>query len=155
MDGEGGFCVGSGVADIGSGTGIFSEPLAERGSKVICVGPNVAMRSVAQAKLAQYPHVRFTSGDCENTELAECSVDFITAAQAFHWFDAVKFRAESRRILKPNGKSVLVWNRRDETSAVNHRTAEVLKRYCPNFHGYGGGMKDEENIERYFGGRLL
>ena len=30
--------------------------------------------------------------------------------------------------------------------------AEALKRYCPDFHGYGGGMKDEENIERYFGG---
>ena len=149
-----GFCVGSVIADIGSGTGIFSKQLAERGSTVICVEPNAAMRSVAQAKLAQYPHVRFTSGDCENTELAERSVDFITAAQAFHWFDAVKFRAESRRILKPNGKSVLVWNRRDEASAVNQRTAEALKRYCPDFHGYGGGMKDEENIERYFGGRF-
>lgn len=81
---EVGFCVDSVIADIGSGTGIFSKQLAERGSTVICVEPNAAMRSVAQAKLAQYPHVRFTSGDCEHTELAEQSVDFITAAQAFH-----------------------------------------------------------------------
>ena len=80
--------------------------------------PNAAMRSVAQAKLARYPHVRFTSGDCKHTELAERSVDFITAAQAFHWFDVVKFRTESRRINKqirafsmikrPSGKSLTV-----------------------------------------------
>ena len=39
-----------------------------------------------------------------------------------------------------------------ETCAVHQRTAETLRKYCPEFHGHGGGPKDEEGIARYFGG---
>ena len=149
---EVGFRADSAIADIGIGTGIFSKQLSDRGSTVFCVEPNPDMRSIAEEKLSSYANVTFTDGDCKDTKLAAHSVDFITAAQAFHWFDVEAFRRESLRILKPKGRMVLVWNRRDETCAVHQRTAETLRKYCPEFHGHGGGPKDEEGIARYFGG---
>ena len=139
---EVGFRADSAIADIGSGTGIFSKQLSDRGSTVFCVEPNPDMRSIAEEKLSSYANVTFTDGDCKDTKLAAHSVDFITAAQAFHWFDVEAFRRESLRILKPKGRAVLVWNRRDETCAVHQRTAETLRKYCPEFHGHGGGPKD-------------
>jgi len=38
----------------------------------------------------------------------------VTAAQAFHWFDIERARAEFRRILRPGGRVALVWNNRLE-----------------------------------------
>ena len=145
-----GFKDSSVIADIGSGTGIFLKQIADRGSTVFCVEPNNDMRQIARAKLAEYSNVQFTDGDCENTRLVDNSVDFIAAAQAFHWFDVDRFKNESRRILKPTGKAVLIWNRRDEGFVVNLEVAAIMKKYCPRFHGFGGGVKDDVAIRRYF-----
>src|SRR5947209_5080804 len=38
--------------------------------------------------------------------------DFVTAGQAFHWFNPEGAHREFARILKPNGWLVLVWNER-------------------------------------------
>nr|WP_325050009.1 methyltransferase domain-containing protein [Cohnella faecalis] len=43
------------------------------------------------------------------------AVDFIVCAQSFHWFDRTAAQAEFRRILKPGGKAVLIWNSRVTT----------------------------------------
>lgn len=43
-----GFSESSVIADIGSGTGIFSKQIAERRSTVICVEPNNDMRQIAR-----------------------------------------------------------------------------------------------------------
>lgn len=100
------------IADIGSGTGIFSRLLLERGSGVIGVEPNEAMRNAASAESGRHARYRAVDGSAEETGLAEASVDQIVCAQAFHWFDQQKTRSEFRRILKPDGKVVLIWNTR-------------------------------------------
>lgn len=100
------------VADIGAGTGIFSKLLVERGSQVIAVEPNQAMREAAERELGGNSNFRAVSGSAEVTGLPDQSVDFIVSAQAFHWFDRVAAKAEFRRILKPGGKVVLIWNSR-------------------------------------------
>jgi ubiquinone/menaquinone biosynthesis C-methylase UbiE len=51
-------------------------------------------------------------GSAESTNLPTSSVDFITAGQAFHWFDRQKARREFSRILKPAGWVVIIWNER-------------------------------------------
>ena len=43
------------VADVGSGTGILSEQLLERGARVIGIEPNDAMRAAAEARLGTKP----------------------------------------------------------------------------------------------------
>jgi SAM-dependent methyltransferase len=53
-------------------------------------------------------------------------VDFVTAAQAAHWFDREPARREFVRILKPAGWLVLLWNERRIDSTPFLREYEQL-----------------------------
>lgn len=121
---------GGEIADIGAGTGIFTTLLLERGSRVIAVEPNQAMREAAASKLGNHPYVRFVPGSAEETGLPDQSVDFIVSAQAFHWFDRAAAQAEFRRILKPGGSVALIWN-----SQLDHGTPfrEAYSRLLQTF----------------------
>lgn len=107
-----GFQQRSAIADIGAGTGIFSRLLLEQGSHVTAVEPNQAMREAAEKALGGNPNFQTMPKAAEDTSLPNHSVDFIVCAQAFHWFDYATAQIEFRRILKPGGKAVLVWNTR-------------------------------------------
>ncbi|ANE48801.1 methyltransferase [Paenibacillus swuensis] len=100
------------VADIGAGTGIFSKLLLARGSRVVAVEPNRNMREAAEAMLGETPNFHAVGGAAEATGLLDQSVDYIVCAQAFHWFDRRVTSVEFRRILRPGGKVVLIWNSR-------------------------------------------
>ena len=88
------------AADIGSGTGIFSRQLLESGLHVIGVEPNDDMRNMAEQSLKRYPRFQSIKATAEHTTLKENSVDLVTVAQAFHWFDKEAFKIECQRILK-------------------------------------------------------
>ena len=75
-------------------------------------------------------------------------IHFVTVAQAFHWFDRQRFRAECKRILKEKGKVVLLWNMRDETSGLVRENEEIDRIYCPDFKGFSVGMGGE-SPEKY------
>lgn len=74
----------SNIADIGSGTGIISKLLLERGSDVIGVEPNQGMREAAEQMLISSPKFQSIAGSAESTGLPDQSVEFIVCAQAFH-----------------------------------------------------------------------
>ncbi len=100
------------VADVASGTGIWSRILLENGNGVFGVEPNVDMRQAGERLLAEFPKFSSIAGTAEATTLASHSVDFVTAAQAAHWFDRARARQEFVRILKTGGWLVLLWNER-------------------------------------------
>jgi len=100
------------VADIASGTGIFTRLLLESGNRVFAVEPNAEMREAGEKFLKSYDNLTSVDGTAEHTTLGNDSVDFVTAAQAAHWFDRPKARAEFCRILKTGGWCVLIWNER-------------------------------------------
>lgn len=106
------------VADVASGTGIFTRLLLENGNPVFAVEPNADMRSAAERLLAAYPKFRSVAGSAEATTLPDHSVEFITAAQAAHWFDLPRTRAEFARILQPGGWVALIWNERLTSSTA-------------------------------------
>jgi SAM-dependent methyltransferase len=105
------------LADIGSGTGFLSELFVQNGYDVTAIEPNAPMRAAAEAALRDSPHFHSRDAAAEATGLETASVNFIFAGQAFHWFDRVRCREEFKRILRPGGWVVLVWNERraDET----------------------------------------
>ena len=76
------------LADIGSGTGILSRAMLERGWTVYGVEPNDDMRKEAEKRLSAFPRFHSVAGTAERTGLPGASVDLVTAAQSFHWFDA-------------------------------------------------------------------
>lgn len=103
---------GSIVADLGSGTGKLSEPFLTNGNLVYGVEPNGGMRTAAETILREFRNFRSIDGTAESTTLPDSSVDLICAGQAFHWFDPAPTKIEVRRILKPGGWVVLIWNAR-------------------------------------------
>ncbi len=146
-----GMTAGSRVADVGSGTGIFSKSLLDRGVEVYAVEPNDDMRAAAERLLSPCSKFHSIKGTAEHTGLPDHSVAFVTAAQSFHWFDPARFRAECRRILLPGGRVVLVWNRRSSASELNRAHARIFRRYCPDFHGFSAGIAENtQPIRRFF-----
>jgi SAM-dependent methyltransferase len=100
------------IADIGSGTGKSSDPFVRNGNLVFGVEPNPVMRRAAEEIFRALPGFKSVEGNAGNTTLPDESVDFVVAAQAFHWFDLEAFRLEAKKILKPQGWVVLFWNGR-------------------------------------------
>jgi len=114
------------VADVASGTGIFTRILLESGNRVFGVEPNAEMRRAGEEYLAAFPRFTSIAGTAESTTLPDHDVDFVTAAQAAHWFDRARARAEFVRILKPGGWAVLIWNERETDTTPFLRDYEKL-----------------------------
>jgi SAM-dependent methyltransferase len=105
-----GLAEASAVADVGSGTGIFTRLLLDAGAKVFAVEPNDAMRGAAEAEFRARANFVSVKGTAEATGLGDHSVSLVTCAQAFHWFDPAAARREFRRILAAGGWCALIWN---------------------------------------------
>jgi SAM-dependent methyltransferase len=116
------------VADVGSGTGISTRLFLEHGNPVFAVEPNPEMRAAAEALLSERPGFRSVDGTAAATGLPGASVDFVVAAQAFHWFDPSAAAVEWGRILRPGGWRVLLWNTRNTDASAFLRGYEALLR---------------------------
>ena len=134
---------GSVLADIGSGTGIFTQQLLDFGCKVLAVEPNRDMREKAEEKLSHNKNFISVDGSASHMGLPDHSVDLITAAQAFHWFEPEAFRRECHRVLKLGGKVMIVYNSRHESAACTKALANLQHRYNSGFRGFSNGMNDE------------
>jgi SAM-dependent methyltransferase len=99
------------VADVAAGTGIFTHLLAARGTTVVAVEPNRAMRDAARP----HPRITWVDGTAEATTLRENAHDLVTAAQAFHWFRVPDAVREFHRVLRPGGRLAILWNHRSRT----------------------------------------
>lgn len=150
LSSEVGFGKDSVVADIGAGTGILTKLLLDRAKSVYAVEPNLHMRQAGEKYCSEYKNFTAVDGTAEETSLPDKSVDFITAAQAFHWFDRDKAGLEFRRILKSGGKVVLVWNSRISSSEFIMENDELCRRICPNFNGFSGGTDEDGTIFDFF-----
>lgn len=106
----------SSVADVGAGTGIWTTRLLETGCRVLALEPNGPMRRAGRRRLGEGDRVRWLAGTAEATGLDDGSVDLVTAAQAFHWFDRRAARTELARILVPGGWMAVIWNERRKES---------------------------------------
>lgn len=108
------------VADIGAGTGKFTELLARSGHSVFAVEPNADMREQLAITLKPYPNTKIINGSAEATTLPDHSVDVIICAQALHWFEPDAFWAECRRIAKPGGIVIAIYNNTPGGSSISH-----------------------------------
>ena len=122
------------VADIASGTGIWTRMLLEYGNLVFAVEPNPDMRQAGERLLAGFPKFISVPGKAEATTLGDASVDFVSAAQAAHWFDREKARREFARILRPGGWLVLIWNERlTDTTPFLREYEQMLLTYGTDY----------------------
>lgn len=128
------------VADIGSGTGILSREFLIRGYEVYCVEPNDAMRLEAEKRYHDWAIFHSIAATAEQTSLPAQSVALITAASAFHWFDAAAFRRECERLLTPHGAICILANER-VYDAFTEKQHTLCRRYCLSYTSLTHGME--------------
>jgi SAM-dependent methyltransferase len=140
------------IADIGSGTGLLSKLFLENGHRVIGVEPNAEMRVGGEQFLSRYKHFSGVAGSAEATTLPSSSVDFVAAAQAFHWFDLEPTRREFRRILRLHGRAIILWNERltDETAFLRDYEA-LLRRFGTDYSRVNERYPRAEQMLTFFG----
>ncbi|MDZ8053803.1 MAG: class I SAM-dependent methyltransferase [Aulosira sp. ZfuVER01] len=88
---------GSIIADIGAGTGGYSQALANQGFSVYAVEPSSVMRTQA----LEHPQVKWFAGYAEALPLPDKSVDAVISILTIHHFsDLAKSFQEMHRITK-------------------------------------------------------
>ena len=123
------------IADLGSGTGLFSAIFLRNGNPVFGIEPNAEMRKAGEQTL-NGSNFKSIEGTAENTTLTDAAVDFVVAGQAFHWFDREKARPEFKRVLRPGGWVVLAWNGyRVESSRMMRAYQELVAKYGTDYSG--------------------
>lgn len=140
------------VADLGSGTGISCELFLTEGHAVYGVEPNEAMRMAAERMLAGFPKFHSVDGTAEATTLDAAAFDLVIAAQAFHWFDIPRVRAECRRILRSDGWVVLLWNTRQiDTTPFLCEYEALLQRHGTDYAKVQHNNIDSTQLDMFYG----
>ncbi len=139
------------IADIGSGTGALSSLLLERGFRVFAVEPNREMRLAAEEKFKDSRLFMSLPYTAENTGLEDGSIDLVTAAQAFHWFDRKACRKEFKRILKEEGMLAIIWNQRKTDSIFLHAYDELLIKFADEYKTVNHKNINDDEVKAFFG----
>lgn len=140
------------IADLGSGTGKLAELFLTNGNPVFGIEPNREMREAGERLLKSFSNFTSIDATAEATTLPDASADFITAGQAFHWFDRKSCRTEFARILKPGGWTVLVWNdRQTQSSRFLIEYEQLLKNYATDYAKVDHKNIDDEVVREFFG----
>jgi SAM-dependent methyltransferase len=140
------------VADIGSGTGLLTKLFLDFGNRVIGVEPNAEMRAAGEEFLGGYSNFKSIAGSAEATTLPSNSVDFVAAGQAFHWFQMPAAREEFHRILKSEGRVLVIWNERllDETPFLR-QYEELLSRFGTDYARVSESYPRAEQMLEFYG----
>jgi ubiquinone/menaquinone biosynthesis C-methylase UbiE len=118
--------------DCGTGNGQAALGLAQYFERVVATDPSTSQLEHA----TPHPRVEYRVAPAEVSGLPDGSVDLVTAAQAFHWFDFERFFAEVERVLAPGG-AVALWTynlaRVDPgvDAQMDHLAHEVAGPYWP------------------------
>jgi SAM-dependent methyltransferase len=141
---------GTRAADVGTGTGLLTRDLLARGATVLAVEPNAAMRSACDHLLAGNPGYRSAAGQAEALPVADSSLELITAAQAFHWFDVPLARREFDRVLAPGAAVALIWNDRVDDDALTRDTNRVFERFGGERRAAMLADEDRRAVDAFF-----
>lgn len=141
---------GKAIADIAAGTGIFTEQIAQWGNTVFVVEPNRSMRRLARRRLTGFENCVFVDGTAESTGLPDQSVDMVVSAQAFHWFDLTKTKAEFKRIGRESLLVAVVWNLRNTDSPFEEAYESLIRTYGIDYLRVSQRRMDTEEVLSFF-----
>jgi SAM-dependent methyltransferase len=127
---------GGTVVEVGAGTGKFTRHLASLPGTVVAVEPVDAMRSVLRTLI---PGVDLRAGTAESLPVTTQTADAVVCAQSFHWFRVPEALSEFHRVLRPRGRLGLIWNVRDDRSALSRAISFVLEPHRGSTPRYKSG----------------
>ena len=111
--------------DVAAGTGKFTRLLVPFGATLVAAEPVDGMRG---SFVAVVPGVPIVAAVAESLPIESGSAHAITAAQAFHWFDADRAFEEFGRVLRRGGRVGLIWNARDRSSDWVNEVWSIMDR---------------------------
>lgn len=121
-------------ADIGCGTGQLTQILAQYFNFIYAIEPNSYMMEECKKYLHNYKNISYIQQSAENTKIEEKSLDYAITAQAFHLFHNAETLKELKRILKPNGYFIIIYNMKNHFSDLFIKNEKVLLKYCPLYN---------------------
>lgn len=136
-----GLCIkGQSVLDIGTGTGVLPRNLYSYGAK--WTGTDISEEQIRYAqKLSAGKDINYYVCATENLNFPENSFDVITACQCFWYFNHEKVMPNLYRMLKPDGKLLVLYMAwlpyEDEIAG---KSEELVLKYSPEWSGAGGKL---------------
>lgn len=131
---------GQKVLDVGTGTGVLPRNLYRYGAK--WVGTDISGEQIRQARiLSEQMDIEYHTVSTEKLEFPNNSFDVITACQCFFYFDHEKSAPLFSRILKPDGKLLLLcmaWLPFEDQIAGE--SEKLVLKYNPAWSGAGETM---------------
>lgn len=124
---------GKKVVDLGSGTGVLSRALQDRGAFVVGVEPSAELiKEAKRIDECEKREVEYVNAFSEMTTLKEKSFDFVTVLRAWHWFDREQALYEIRRILKDKGILIVMDSGFTSKKELVSKTLKMIKDHLPN-----------------------
>ena len=135
-----GLCVrGQKVLDLGTGTGVLPRNLYRYGAS--WTGTDISPEQIGQARRLSEDagmKIDFQAVSAEEMDFPEESFDVITACQCFWYFDHERVMPELARILKQDGKLLILYMAwlpfEDEIAG---KSEELVLKYSPGWTGAG------------------
>lgn len=135
----------SNVCDIGAGVGHLTIELAPHCAQVNAVEPNDAMRKIGQNRTLQIKNIKWFEGTAEDTTQNDKKFNLCTFGSSFNVCNQLEALKEVKRILKPGGWFVCMWNHRDLNDPIQENIESIIKKHVDGF-GYGIRRQDQTNI---------
>ena len=127
-----GLPAGARVLDLAAGTGKLTRVLRAAGLDVVPVEPLPAMRAMVPGAI---------EGTAEAIPLPDASVDAVTIADAWHWFDHDRARGEIARVVRAGGRVAVMWQypRAEDVPDWSHALGEILASVRGEHPGFAQG----------------
>lgn len=120
------------VVEVGSGTGIGTAGLADRGARVTCVEPGERLITQARQRLGDRDDVGWVVTGFEQWDGPEEPVDLVFAGNVWHWLESGERSAKAARVLEPGGWLALAWHQaRNLTGPMANDIAAGYERWAP------------------------
>ena len=137
---------GQKILDLGTGTGVFPRAMYKYGGEF--TGIDISKEQIEYAKKLsekQNMNIMYKFCSAESTGLNSHEYDVITAVQCFIYFDKLKIIPEIIRLLKKDGKMVIVWmGWLPFESKICEETIKLVLKYNPKWIGGENKNSDED-----------
>jgi SAM-dependent methyltransferase len=139
---------GDPVLEVGTGTGIATRELIQRGLRVTGLEPSPEMAAVARVRLGPTGQLRIVTSTFEDWVPGHVGFKAVIAAQAWHWVDQeVRYR-KAAGVLEEGGWLALIWNRPvGGDGEVRSGLDAVYARLAPELDGIPPGELDLDRRE--------
>ena len=131
---------GQTVLDLGTGTGVLPRNMYRYGAK--WVGTDISEEQIAQARLlSKDSDIQYRAVSAEDIIFPDSTFDVVTACQCFWYFNHDKLVPKLLKMLKPNGKLLVLYMAwlpfEDEIAGESEK---LILKYNPDWSGKGETM---------------